>query len=90
MTKAHACGQEQPENRGTPLLQHIIPFLGLGVPTSHAAKVLASGSIIGRVHSFREVLIWLPVDQGEERGIDGLRSVGFADVKFLNELVIVV
>jgi hypothetical protein len=73
-----------------PYIQHIIPFLGLGVPTSHAAKVLARGPIVARVHSFREVLVWLPVDQGKERGADSSRSIGFADVKFLNELISVV
>jgi hypothetical protein len=59
----------------------------LGVPTSHAAKVLASGPIVARVHSLCEVLVRLPVDCRKEQGIDSSRSVGFADVKFLNELV---
>jgi hypothetical protein len=70
-----------------PCFQHIIPFLGLGVLTSHVAKVFASGPIVARVHSFCEVLVRLPVDCRKERGADGSRGVGFADMKFLNKLV---
>jgi hypothetical protein len=75
---------------GIPYMQHIIPFLGLGVPTSHAARVLARSPIIAQVHSFCEVLVWFPVDQGEEQGVDNSRSIGFANMKFLNEFVSVV
>jgi hypothetical protein len=70
-----------------PYVQHIIPFLGLSVPTSHVVKVFARSPIVARVHSFCEVLVQFPVDQGEEQGVDSSRSVGFADVKFLNKLV---
>jgi hypothetical protein len=43
-------------------VQHIISFLGLGVPTSHVARVLARSPIVAQVHSFHKVLLWFPVD----------------------------